>query len=203
MMPSALRHLKLRLGLLALLLAGLGACATSVPIRYYLLTPSPGEGQVVAASTARRPASSGSGRFVIAPYLDRAEVVMRGADTRIAISDLDRWGEKLDGLIARVTAANLTASLRSTDIVLLPTSFDVRPARELVIEIDRFDSDAQGHVTLTGRWQLIEPRSGDATAGSRIAVAEEAGAMPSYDAITAAMSRALGTMASQIATAAR
>jgi uncharacterized lipoprotein YmbA len=191
-----------RFPLVAGLALALAACASSEPIHFYLLSP-----RVQTAVGAARVSSIGIRPAELPDYLGRAEIVTRGQDNRLEVNDLDRWGEQLGVLVTRTLANTLQAALPGADIVTLPTDLQPPPTRLLNLVIDRFESDASGVVTLSGRWQLIDSRDNRPTAGARILITEKAAAGttggPSKNEIADTMSRALGRLASDIALAAR
>lgn len=205
------------------------ACTASPPLRYFVLTPieSP---PAAAAAEGRAPARGGPTTIGLQPvdladYLDRQEIVTRRTPTAIDLAGLDRWGEPLDVQTGRVIVQNLTALLPGQEVFLLPTNFVVDPDRELVIEIDRFDADAEGKVHLEGRWQLNASRTGRVIVDQRTSITEPvaaaadgeapqgpedglAGAIagdtaPAYQDIALAMSRALATLSREIAAGVR
>ena len=81
----------------------LGACASSPPSSFYLLTPM-----------SAAPAVRGSGPIVgvgpvrLADYLDRPQIVSRAAPNRLQVSEVHRWGGSLQDNLLLVLACLLT-----------------------------------------------------------------------------------------------
>ncbi|SNB63264.1 hypothetical protein SAMN07250955_103296 [Arboricoccus pini] len=196
------RHLQALVPALALL-STLAACASSVPIHYYLLEAKPPAGGLPAAGIS----SIGVRPIDMPDYLDRAEIVTRGSDNRLEVNDLDRWGETLDALATRTLAADLRGALHTASVVVLPTDLQPEPLRRLTVEVDRFEADAGNVVTLAGRWQLVDA-SERPTSGSPFLIKQAISTGPLGDtsqkgAMATAMSEALATLAAQIAASAR
>lgn len=176
--------------LLALLLA---ACGSSPPTRFYMLDPVP---------SARAPLPDPGppvqiGHVSIPGPLDRLSFVTRSGPNRIDVSDQDRWAAPLDGMIARVVAADLAARLPA-DRVLAPG--DPTPqSRSLtvVLNIRQFVGDTAGKVVLDVDWSVLDrqqhPRLTQRASITRQAASGQAGA------IAAAMSDALGELSDRIA----
>jgi uncharacterized lipoprotein YmbA len=185
-----------RTGLVAGATLLLAACQPAPPINYYVLSAgqaAPPSGPVTGKSTlAIEPVE-------LADYLDRPEIVTREAANAIDLADLHRWGEPLDFMVGRVLARNLAALLPERDVVLLPTSFVISPSRQLVVEVQRFDTDAEGIVTLDARWQIIDPRNESVVEEGRSHIEKNAGMPRDYRAISGAMSEALAGLAGEIA----
>jgi len=184
-------------GLLAAAILGLAACATSVPIRYHTLVP---EGP--PAKPADKPIVVALEPVDLANYLDRPAVVTRRGPTALQIAENDQWGEQFDVLVSRVLAQDLAAADPRLDIVQMPTAFTVEPARQVIVELSRFDADETGLVRLDAQWQVVRPgQRGPPTDGrSRITEKAAAGSLgPDYGSIAEAMSRALATLAREIA----
>lgn len=193
-------------GVLVLAGLALAACASSVPVHYYVLDAG-GTAPAVRAPAASRVGSIGIRPTQIPDYLDRAEIVTRAPDNRLEVSDLDRWGEMLDVLVTRTLAEDLRRAMPGTEVLILPTDIRPGPRRLLTLVIDRFEAGPDNVVTLSGRWQLLDAQSNNPTAGTRVELREPIAhggqGAPGKEAIAGAMSRALQQLAGQIAAAAR
>lgn len=184
-------HRTAPLGLVLILF--LAGCAGSAPTRFYLL-----DSQAPAASAG----TSGDIVLGLEPvalpaYLDRPDIVTRTTRHRLNLAEFDQWAERLDVNVARVLADGLAAYLPAHRVVLLanqPAETDV----DLRLYLDRFERQATGEVLLAAAWTLEEGASGAplATGSARIREAVRGGG---YDAIVAAMSRALDRLSWRIA----
>lgn len=186
-----------RLAGLALLALSLAACAAAVPSRLYTLAP---------ASDAA-PAESGSGPVLglgpvsLPDYLDRPEIVVRTGDYGVRLAELDKWAEPLEPMLLRVLAERLRRETGSREVVLLPSRRETEPATAVVVDVDRFDAAENGDVVLEARWRIGQTESGRTLRTGRSLIREKGTAVPAYDGIVAAMSRAVDGLAREIAAA--
>lgn len=172
------------------LLAGIGlsACASPEPT-YYTLAPAPGPTRPGGPTTieVRRPG--------LAAYLDRTDIVRRGDEYRLAIAGGEQWGEPLDDLIGRVLAEDLTDRLPGSTVF----SDDAISPHDAVVTLDveRFDVDAKGTVTLLA--QIAVQRGPDQPQTARSLRLTAPARSSSTPDMVAAMSQLLGRLADTIA----
>lgn len=184
-------------GLPTVAILALAACATSAPISYHTLVPEGSRSRPVA-----KPIVVALEPVDLANYLDRPAVVTRRGATALQIAENDQWGEQLDVLVGRVLAQDLAAADPRLDIVQMPTAFTVEPARQVIVEVSRFDADEAGLVRLDAQWQVVRPGQRGPPVDGRSRITEEAavGSLgPDYGSIAEAMSRALAALAHEIA----
>jgi hypothetical protein len=187
-----------RLVVLALSLAagtGIPGCVSlfgSDAAKFYLLTPY-----------SERPLESGGERRIVGVgpievpgYLDRPQIVTRVGANELRLAEFHKWAEPLEAGIARVIAANLTASL-PLEVVFFPWGRAARVDRQVSVQIRRFDTDADGNATLDARWKLFG-RDDSKELQSRSVRIEVASPAPGYADRAAAMSRALGDLCRSI-----
>lgn len=175
--------------LLILFLAG---CAGSAPTRFYLLD---------SQAPAARAETSGDVVLGVEPvavpdYLDRPDIVTRTAGHRLDLAEFDRWAERLDTNVARVLADGLAAQLPTHRVVLLANQ-PIETDFTLRLHLDRFERQANGEVLLAASWIVEEGASGAPLMIRSASIRETVGA-DSYDAIVAAMSRALDRLSLRI-----
>ena len=137
------------------------------------------------------------GPIRIAEYLDRPQIVTRPGAHALEFAEFDRWGEPLSESVSRVLAANLGALLGTDRVQRHPwrdaRGIDVR----VELDVRRFDAPLAGPVELEAHWRLRRDRD----ALERISRFREPLQGSGYDALAAAMSRALNALSKQIATA--
>lgn len=103
----------------------------------------------------------------LASYLATPLIVVRHGAHRITFSEFNRWGEDLDGGIARAVAANLTArpSVQRVDVVPWP----VRERYDFLIQIhvSRFEgalpeesTATEGEVHVLAAWEIMRQQDG-------------------------------------------
>ena len=182
----------LRLAGVALLVAGLGACA-SAPTHFHTLIPPPA------------PLPAATAPFVVdvlpvgvPPQVDQPALVLRQGASGIAVLDGERWASPLGDEIRGALSADLAARLGTHDVHGLPRAKDAKVVR-VQLDVRRFDSVVGGDATLEAAWSVRGADGAAANCASR--VAEPAGS--SYDSLVEAHQRALGTVADQVAAAVR
>lgn len=196
-----MRHRANRVAAL-LLTAGvlaLAACAgVADPTRYYALSPTP-----AAPGDASRSAGSstgvGVGPVLMPRYLDRLQIVTRGANDEVEISMYQMWAEPLASGIAQVLADNLAVQIGSERIAVFP--WRGAAARmldyQVVIVILRFEGSPGRQVTLDARWRLLG-KDGRELALKRSTISEPVTG-DGYQRLVVWMNRLLSTLAREIA----
>lgn len=182
---------------LSLLLA---ACAgPTQPTSFYTLTPV-GE-PAGAGARAKRALVVGLGPVTLPQYLDRPDIVTREGENEMRLADFQKWAEPMEPMLTRVLAEDLYRLLGARDVVALPQRREVALDRTVEVDVLRFDADRAGRVTLDARWRVYDGAGEKELAGGRSIIAEAGAPVPGYDAIVAAMSRAVGRLAREIAAA--
>ena len=183
--------------LLAIWLLGLGGClgTGTPPTHFYILDAAASAGKTAASTLA----------VAVEPvelpkYLERPQIVSRGAGNRLEIASFQQWGGGLSGNIARVVTENLSRLLASDRVYALPTRGMTRPDYQVALAMNRFEADAEGRVVLDARWRISRPRGGRAVAAMEHTSWQGEPLPPEdYNAIAAAMSQALAHLSQQVA----
>ncbi len=175
---------------LALLLA---SCASSPPSRFYTLDPVPPRVQLPAAGLMLQVAA-----VHIPEVLQRQEMVRESAPETLHLSDRNRWGAPLAGMIQRVLEQDLAARLPAST-VLPPGSLPPAGTHVLVVDVLRFDAGPSGTVRLEGSWAQFAPGSGEPLLPQRVQLVTRAHPAGGSRGQAAAMSRLLGRLADRIA----
>ena len=193
----------LRALLLGVILVWGGGClgGVSAPTRFYTLVPMAGPPTEAIPISAERGPAIGVGPVTLPGYLDRREIVTRRGRDEIELGEFDHWSEQLKDGAARVLAENLVVLLRTERVVLLSRQRSHPVQYQVAVDVARFEGAVGAAVTLEARWRILG-RDGNELALRRSTVTEVAGA-PGYGAVVAAMSRALGALSRDIATAIR
>jgi uncharacterized protein len=186
----------------ALLTAGAlaltGCAGVADPTRYYVLTATP----AAPGDSVRTTVSStgvGVGPVVIPRYLDRAQIVTRGANDEVDISMYHRWAEPLESGIAQVLADDLAQQVGSERIAVFP--WRGAAARmldyQVVVVVMRFEGSPGHQVMLDARWRLLG-KDGKELVLKRSTINEPVTGN-GYQALVLGMNRVLGTLAREIA----
>jgi uncharacterized lipoprotein YmbA len=174
--------------LLALLLAG---CASSPNPELYTLAALPGTAAPIAAHSVE------VRRIGLAGYLDRPEIVRSSAAYRLRLTDNERWGEPLGGMLDRVLTEDLVERLPDTAVFTEAGAISTAPDLVLEIDVQRFDADANGALVLLAE---VAVRHGDARhpAHARtFRLTATPGSTAARDHV-AAMSRALADLSDKV-----
>jgi hypothetical protein len=185
------------LGALALSVAVAG-CAVTQPTNFYTLSPA------TEPTVAKRSTDGlviGLGPITLPQYLDRPDIVTRECANQMRLSEFSKWAEPLEPLLTRIMAEDLYALLDANDVIPVPQRGDLPLDRVVEVDISRFDADAAGQVVLDARWRVYQGDSETLLASGRSQVTEQGEPVPNFDAIVAAMSRALGRASEEIAKA--
>ena len=98
-------------------------------------------------------------------------------------------------------AEDLYALTGANDVIPIPQRGDLPLDRVVEVDFARFDATEAGEVKLDARWRVYRGDNETLVASGRSLIAEQGAAVPDYDAIVAAMSRAVGQLSSEIAAA--
>ena len=174
----------LLLGAVALLL---GACASSPPSSFYLLTPMksalavPDSGLIVGVGPVR-----------LADYLDRPQIVSREVPNRLRVSEVHRWGGSLQDNLLLVLAQNLSLLLGGEQVLVYPWDDPLQPDYQVRMEVRRFDGGPDSEVELDARWSIEAADAAEASGKGRSLIRETVGGTEVTD-LVAAQSRPAGS----------
>ena len=198
-----MRRHELALGALILgtvLVCGSGCLAgASAPARFYTLAP------LASLQTEADPVGAGRGAaIVLGPvtmpgYLDRIQIVTRRGPDQIEIGEFDLWSDPLRDGTTRVLGENLSALLRENRVSVLPRRGSQPVKYTVAVDVARFEGVGGGDVALEAHWRIVGGDGKELTV--RRSTFSEATRAPGYGALVAAMSRALGALSRDIATA--
>ncbi len=179
--------------LVALMFMG---CSTSPEPRFYAL--SAGGNQ---AGDRQEKAGTGYsvavGPVTVPEVVDRPELVVRVGVNQVALLEQHRWAEPLRSQIPRVLADNLAHLLGTSQVVTYPQNAGREAEYQVLVDIQRFESEPGQAVTIDALWTVRHGSSGKLKTG-RSLVRESAGGNGN-DALVAAHVRALAGLSVEIA----
>jgi uncharacterized lipoprotein YmbA len=142
----------------------------------------------------------GVGPVALPERLNRPQIVTRAGEHEVIISEFSQWAEPLEDSFTETLSENLSR-LISTDLVVV-YPWPARTEIDLKVEVDviRFAGQPGGDVTLTARWRLAAG-NGSEILPLRLSSYQEPIGAGSTEALVAAMSRALGSLSRDIASA--
>ena len=143
-----------RLSLLttALMLVSLG-CAQTPPSKYYVLTGLK-TAQIPIAQTGG--VTLGIGPIKLPGRLDRAQLLTRSGPSLVKIHEYHRWGDSLQRQVEEMLVHNLSAILKTSQVVMYPWEHALRPKYQVLITVRKFEGDLKSGTTLDVIWKLID-----------------------------------------------
>jgi uncharacterized lipoprotein YmbA len=185
--------IRIRLLLIAVTLLALVGCGSTRPSNFYQLD----EPAATRLSGLERGIAVGVGPINLEPYLDRPQIVMRGAGHKLELSEFNRWAEPLKDSISRVIIVNLSNMLESTRVFKVPRR-NKTIILEFRIEIDiaRFDGELGGDALLVARWTLYG--QDDKAVLTKVSIISESTGGEGFDNLIAAQNRTLQKLSREI-----
>jgi uncharacterized lipoprotein YmbA len=168
-------------------------CGSTPASRFYTLSAAPPASPPAVASDL----SVAVGPVSVPLAVDRPQMVVTLNANQVRLDELNRWASPLANNVARVVAENLVSMLGTPHVILSPqtANVDYRAA----IEVQRFESGPGEAATLDAVWTVSHDADGRSRTGRT--TAREAAPDSSYDALTAAHSRAVARLSRDIADA--
>ena len=171
----------------------------SAPTRFYTLTPLATVQTEADAVGAGQGAAIAVGMVTMPGYLDRIQIVTRRGRDEIELGEFDLWSDPLRDGATRVLGENLATLLREHRVAVFPRRASQRVTYTVAVDVARFEGVRGGDVALEARWRITNGDGTDLTV--RRSTFSETTDAPGYGALVAAMSRALGALSRDIATA--
>ena len=142
-----------------LVLVMLAGCSSGggTPIRYYLIDP-----QQQTQPSERADLSLEIVDLQVPQYLERFQIASRANANELTFSDMNQWGENLRKNLTRTMGINLARLMGTVDVGTPVNRTANEPDYRIQIVIAQFERDAENHVTLLARFQIV-PVAGGAT----------------------------------------
>ncbi len=189
----------LSLGLMAICLLNLAACANTQPTHFYLLRALD---PVSRASLETKPSSLslGLGPITLAKYLDRPQIITRKGPQEIYLAEFHKWGAPLKEHVSHILEENLAHLLGTDGVVRYPWKRSKLPDYQLSLAIIQFDGIEGKEAVLRVRWMLARD-AGKRVLQKRTSQFSEIIQGPDYEDLVEAMSRMLASLSREIADA--
>jgi uncharacterized protein len=175
------------------------ACSIIAPqpdrSQFFVLTPVPRE-----RGHASSDLTLGIGPVLLPNYLTRSQIARRSGENQLVFSADRVWAEPLEQGFRRVLTEDLAQMLGTVEIVQYPWSTGLRVEYQIPIAIGRFEADEPGTVSLEARWAIRHPGQKDVLFSRESRIVEKA-RDASTASVVAAMSEAVASLGSEIATA--
>ena len=177
-----------------------GCLGSSRPSRFYTLAPLQVRDD---ASSIAVDETLAIGPVEVPDYVDRQQIVTRTGANELVVAEFDRWGASLENEVSGSLVATLRERLGSKSIAVAPWRSGVLsggPTYRAAVSVSRFDGTPGQSVVLQSRWELIARGGGtEQSLGVRETTISEKIEGEGYDALVAAMQRALVRFGQQMA----
>ncbi|WP_292657661.1 membrane integrity-associated transporter subunit PqiC [Nitratifractor sp.] len=139
----------------------------------------------------------GIGEVQVADYLEQKSLTTRISPERLQVHDTDLWAGSLSKNIQQVLQSNLSQLLPSNTFLAYPWEEPLSDAYRLYLTVDQFDGDANGTVTLSGHWSLVNRQKDRLVLGENFRLTAQGA--PETSGIVATQSRLLERLSRRIA----
>jgi len=182
--------------LAVLLLAG---CAGQSPrVDFYILSAdarSMGDTSVAGACSGQ---AISVGPISWPRYLDQPRIVTRAGTNRLETSEFNRWGGSLEDDFSRTVIRNLSDLLQSELVMSYRRSAHLAPVYRVEMDIQQFDGQLGGDVTLEAKWSIIAETSGELEKVATSTI-QKSTSGSAYEALVNASSMAVAQLSEEIA----
>ncbi len=134
------------------------ACGSSPPVRYFALSTM----DSVQRQDPDDAVTLGLGPLRMPEYLNRSQIVTRGAGSELEIDEFSRWAEPLTLALHRVVSTDIDNMMDGVIVIAFPWEAVVRSQVDyrLLGEVVRFDADRSGRVVLDIQWAISDVAAG-------------------------------------------
>jgi uncharacterized lipoprotein YmbA len=185
--------------ILFVVIFSLGACGTTPPAKFFLLSPiTATDAPTVSGGHQLR---LGVGPIEMPDYLDRPQIVTRTAGTELRLADDHRWAEPLQENFAHVLGENLSHLLGTGQVHVFPWSAAQLIDYQIVVYVTRFESDANSKVSLVARWDIRAGQDRTLLVSRRSDISVPVQNPSDYESIVSASSTAVARLSQEIESA--
>lgn len=180
------------------LVIALGGCSfgRQQPMRLYVLTALP----AAEAGRVARGVAIGVGPVELPQYANRPQIVTGNTSNELHHAALAQWAEPLSDNFARVLAENLSLLLGTDRVSVFPWKGPTPVEYQVIVEVTRFLGEPGGEVSLVALWSLVGKNGKEVLVSEKSSFSEPTKSQD-YEALAAAMSRAVAALSHDIATA--
>ncbi len=181
----------------AVLIGSLG-CASSLPAKFYTLSPMPQTEEAKIGKEAPGPyLVVGVGPVHLPYYLARKEIVTRTDAHRIDLAEHEFWGGSLQDDFSRTLLENLSLLLAEDRITLHSWPSGSRGDYRVAVDVIRFDGSRGGEVVLLTKWVIRNGKDNKELRSRDYRIRETVNER-SYEALVGGMSRAVARLSREI-----
>ena len=155
MRPMTDRGAKVFWVILAMLPMVVTGCGTSKPSQFYLLHSLRESEDGVSTAAGKAGPSVLIGPVTLPAYLNRAQVVTQSGDHEVVVDETTRWAEPLQANVSRVLVEDLSLLLNTPEVYAFDRRASTPVDFQIIIDVTRFDTDADGGAYLTAFWRVV------------------------------------------------
>jgi len=170
----------------------LGACASTTPDHFYVLSALP-QG---TSDTRPAPTAQATLKMTLPASADRAEILLDASGGRVIVLEHERWAAPLTDLATQTLARDIER--RRNDLLVFTHGMGRSKDTDLRIAVDvvQMTLHRGGQARIEAQWQIVDLHSGKVVAGGGdfsvpLAVGD-------YAAIAASLSECLGLLADRL-----
>jgi len=164
-------------------------------VRYFTLDP----GNLQYRQDAAGSPVLSLGPIRLPDYLDRSQIVTRGAGLEIIVNGQSRWAEPLEQAIHRAVALTVDSLVDDLVVVAYPVTAMIDPDYRLVGRVYRFDVDINGLAVFEIQWGAGDVEAKPLISARRSRYTKQATNAGDPGAIAAALSDTLAQYGQDIA----
>ena len=176
----------------------MAGCGSSKPSRFYTLSPVSAGESSNSPSGAPKDITVGIGVVDFPDYLERPQIVSHISENELSFAEYERWAEPLKDNFTRVLLQNLSMMIPSDRIYMVPWKDHEPDTYQIILMVLNFEQQTDKTVLLEVRWSILYGESKNFLLTRKSDFREPVSA-EGYDAIVAAMSRAIGKLSREIA----
>lgn len=180
----------------------LPGCGGTKPSKFYVLSASVNLENSGSQTTAAEGVVIGIRRIKFPDYLKRPHIVTHASTNELTIAEFDRWAEPLEDNFLRVFSQNLSSLIPTDNVLIFPWLASARIDNQIILEITRFEREADGRVSLTAAWTILTPDGKEVLLRRKSSLDETANikdTKKTYEKTVAVMSQLIAQLSREIA----
>jgi len=183
-----------------LLLAGvmlLAGCASSPPIRFYMLSSTP-DIREMAGKTDENCPTIGVGPIELPQYLSRAQIATAPSENEVSYADFDQWAQPLPGNFSHVITENLSRLVCTKAVYQFPWIMPEHPDYRVRMQVITMTGNPGGKAFMDVWWTISGGNDNKVKVSTRSRYSEPVQGQD-YTALVQAYSKILASLSRDIA----
>jgi uncharacterized lipoprotein YmbA len=170
----------------------LGACASSTPDHFYILSAQP-PGVSPPRTT---PATQVTLKVTLPSLVDRSEMILNTSTDGVTVLEHERWGAPLADLATQTLARDIER--RRLDLLVADSGSDRSGGSAVKITVDVVQMTVRrgDRASIEAHWRILDPHTGKTVVGGDVFSAPLG--QESYTAVAQTLSDCLGLLADRL-----